>query len=399
LRYKLTKYNAFMNPDLEQIPSSELPLRLPPIPLESVEGWKEKPIKGLSQELVPLGPFTDFSDCDTSAVYFGERGGGPEMNYSGQVLNFAGKKVSRKESSLTHFVRQDVYDRLIIAQKALSQLAPGYYFKFYDGYRPLSVQQELYDIQRENVKKQNPEWQEDQGSDKQKLEAKRLIDEATHKAIAIPAADDDIESRAARPAPHTTGSAIDLRLIKLSQEGLKQLASLEEKKRSGVLKIEPEESKVFEEVQVWIQQQDLLVDKKENWLEEYRYGMQKALIFRNFSEIVDMGTGFDDFSAVAEMAFYENISEDKITEDDRKRRDNRRLLYKVMNDVGFLSYPGEWWHFSYGDQEWAANKKQPEALFGEVGLSEANRATEQARRLAYLKTIRSTRKGQDPILL
>ena len=69
-----------------------------------------------------------------------------------------------------------------------------------------------------------------------------------------------------------------------------------------------------------------------------------------------------------------------------------------MNDAEFLSYPGEWWHFSYGDQEWAANKGKEAALFGEADVSEENRAIETARRLVYLKTIKSIKAGESPLL-
>lgn len=32
---------------------------------------------------------------------------------------------------------------------------------------------------------------------------------------------------------------------------------------------------------------------------------------------------------------------------------NRRLLRDLMKQVGFAPFDGEWWHFSYGDKEWA----------------------------------------------
>ncbi len=36
---------------------------------------------------------------------------------------------------------------------------------------------------------------------------------------------------------------------------------------------------------------------------------------------------------------------------------NRRLLCKVMTKAGFVNYPLEWWHWSYGDKYWAAINK------------------------------------------
>jgi zinc D-Ala-D-Ala dipeptidase len=36
---------------------------------------------------------------------------------------------------------------------------------------------------------------------------------------------------------------------------------------------------------------------------------------------------------------------------------NRILLYELMKEEDFIEFYGEWWHFSYGDKEWAyANK-------------------------------------------
>lgn len=77
---------------------------LPPIPSESVAGWKEIPVKECGEKLVPVGAFSDFSDCDTSAVYFGERGKDKEMN-------FLGKAVNRDVSLITHFVREGMLEK------------------------------------------------------------------------------------------------------------------------------------------------------------------------------------------------------------------------------------------------------------------------------------------------
>lgn len=45
---------------------------------------------------------------------------------------------------------------------------------------------------------------------------------------------------------------------------------------------------------------------------------------------------------------------------------NRKLLRRIMQSVGFAPYDGEWWHFSYGDREWAAYYNQPEAIYGQL---------------------------------
>nr|MDQ2994888.1 M15 family metallopeptidase [Pseudomonadota bacterium] len=45
-------------------------------------------------------------------------------------------------------------------------------------------------------------------------------------------------------------------------------------------------------------------------------------------------------------------------------RKNRKLLFDVMTAHGFVNYPTEWWHFSYGDRYWAYHKNQAYAIYG-----------------------------------
>jgi D-alanyl-D-alanine dipeptidase len=50
----------------------------------------------------------------------------------------------------------------------------------------------------------------------------------------------------------------------------------------------------------------------------------------------------------------------------KEAQGNRLLLRSVMLDVGFAPFNGEWWHFSYGDQEWAAYYDRPNAVYKQV---------------------------------
>lgn len=43
---------------------------------------------------------------------------------------------------------------------------------------------------------------------------------------------------------------------------------------------------------------------------------------------------------------------------------NRQMLADVMYAAGFSNYPGEWWHYSYGDSAWAVRVAAPCALYG-----------------------------------
>ena len=42
---------------------------------------------------------------------------------------------------------------------------------------------------------------------------------------------------------------------------------------------------------------------------------------------------------------------------------NRMRLKKVMEDEGFVNYPAEWWHYSYGDKMWAAYRGKSCAIY------------------------------------
>jgi D-alanyl-D-alanine dipeptidase len=43
---------------------------------------------------------------------------------------------------------------------------------------------------------------------------------------------------------------------------------------------------------------------------------------------------------------------------------NRRILLEAMQQAGFVNYPAEWWHFSYGDKLWAAYSGHYSACYG-----------------------------------
>lgn len=45
---------------------------------------------------------------------------------------------------------------------------------------------------------------------------------------------------------------------------------------------------------------------------------------------------------------------------------NRQLLRRVMLQAGFAPFDGEWWHFSYGDKEWAKYYDKPASIYPQV---------------------------------
>lgn len=45
---------------------------------------------------------------------------------------------------------------------------------------------------------------------------------------------------------------------------------------------------------------------------------------------------------------------------------NRLLLRSIMMNAGFAPFDGEWWHFSYGDREWAKYYDKPSAIYEQI---------------------------------
>lgn len=76
------------------------------------------------------------------------------------------------------------------------------------------------------------------------------------------------------------------------------------------------------------------------------------------NKILDFGSEILDYSTT--MCYYEN---DDISEE---AKNNRKLLRKIMMNEGFAPYNGEWWHFSYGDKEWAFYYGKEKALYNQV---------------------------------
>lgn len=78
---------------------------------------------------------------------------------------------------------------------------------------------------------------------------------------------------------------------------------------------------------------------------------------------LDMGTPFDDFSELAATRYFEEMP--VLTERERIIRENRRLLYHLMTEAGFVNYPEEWWHYEYGTRSWARATGR-DAMYGGI---------------------------------
>lgn len=74
---------------------------------------------------------------------------------------------------------------------------------------------------------------------------------------------------------------------------------------------------------------------------------------------LDMGTEYADFRDPEKFKMYS----EKIT---GGQMWNRMFLHDLMVEEGFAPYYGEWWHYSYGDKEWAWFYKKPNALYEQI---------------------------------
>lgn len=73
-------------------------------------------------------------------------------------------------------------------------------------------------------------------------------------------------------------------------------------------------------------------------------------------EDIDMGSDSEDYTDQEKMqTFSIKIS--------KKAQENRILLHDLMRSAGFAPFYGEWWHFSYGDKEWACFYGKEKSLY------------------------------------
>ncbi len=84
------------------------------------------------------------------------------------------------------------------------------------------------------------------------------------------------------------------------------------------------------------------------------------LVDTDSGEELPMGTEPDDVAPESVTRFYEIRPEEPFMS-------NRRLLWHAMTNAGFANYPGEWWHFEYGNQRWANITHASAAVYGLPG--------------------------------
>ncbi len=142
-----------------------------PIPSDrKIEGWKNVIIEECGETAVLLNSYApDYIVADSQ--YFAQKIDGAKVEI---------------------YCRADVAIRLL---NAAQQLPTGYKFLVWDAWRPVEVQQALFDAHKAQLKKQMQNASEEE-----------LI-ETTQKYVSVPSVNE------LRPSPHLTGGAIDLTII------------------------------------------------------------------------------------------------------------------------------------------------------------------------------------------
>lgn len=91
-------------------------------------------------------------------------------------------------------------------------------------------------------------------------------------------------------------------------------------------------------------------------------GAVDVVITDSSDMLIDFGSPLYDFSSKDCYVYTPNVTKQPLR--------NRLLLRTCMIAAGFAPFDGEWWHFSYGDREWACYYKKPNALYSQRSVSQ-----------------------------
>lgn len=132
--------------------------------------------------------------------------------------------------------------------------------------------------------------------------------------------------------------------------------------------------------QVWDRKWDIVKSENPNWSDdkidqEVRlvvarpYGITNHVcggavdvcLMNESGEMLDFGT---EYAAAGEASrrkcpmFASDLTPEQVR--------NRKILRDTMTSAGFVYYPGEWWHYCYGDRMWAVYTGRSECFYGPV---------------------------------
>lgn len=75
---------------------------------------------------------------------------------------------------------------------------------------------------------------------------------------------------------------------------------------------------------------------------------------------VDMGNAISDYSDPGIIKTFAEVTPEQAS--------YRKILHDAMIAQGFAPFYGEWWHFSYGDREWATFYGKKAAIYGTINI-------------------------------
>jgi D-alanyl-D-alanine dipeptidase len=93
-------------------------------------------------------------------------------------------------------------------------------------------------------------------------------------------------------------------------------------------------------------------------------GAVDVTLWSSGGQELDMGSTSDDTPLANGSRNY--TSSNAVS---RAARDHRAVLTDAMARAGFVNYPAEWWHWSYGDQYWAFQSSRPYAIYGVASVT------------------------------
>ncbi len=88
-------------------------------------------------------------------------------------------------------------------------------------------------------------------------------------------------------------------------------------------------------------------------------GAVDVTLIDEYNNVLDMGTRPQDLLERENVEMFSKL----ITQ---KQEENRKILREAMENVGFVWYPGEWWHYCYGDRMWAVYSRKKVCFYGPI---------------------------------
>lgn len=89
-------------------------------------------------------------------------------------------------------------------------------------------------------------------------------------------------------------------------------------------------------------------------------GAIDVYLINESGEAIDMGIHpkdwMEDLDGIVSLTLSSAVS--------AEAKYHRKIMCDVLSSVGFVNYPTEYWHWSYGDRYWAYHKHESHAIYG-----------------------------------